>query len=102
MRFRTEKKNNGLAHNKSAQTFRENARTHYSSEKKEMAHELHTNEVDILKALNDRYEYGDTQQLKNGYVIEFFNRDNKTKKHFEFQFEENYIKLKALWEDKTH
>lgn len=102
MRFRTEKKNSGLAHNKSVQTFTENARTHYSSEKKEMGHELHTNETDILKAINDRFEYGDTQKDKSGYVIEFFNRSNKAKKLFHFQYEENYIKLKHLWEKDHH
>jgi len=102
MRFRNEKKNTGLSHSKTAQTFREKARSHYSSEKKEMEHEFHTNEIDILKALNDRFEHADTHLHKNNYVVEFFNRNNRNTKQFTFQFEENYIKLKHLWEDEIH
>ena len=102
MRFRNESKNDGCAHNKSAQTYRESAKSNYSSEKKEIEHELHTNETDILKAINNQFEHSNTERTSNHYVIEFFNRNTKNKKNFNFAYEENYEKLKHLWETETH
>jgi len=102
MRFRESHQNVGTAHDKSKQMTREKARTHYTAEKKEMEHELQTNQEDIMKALNDCYEYSQTTRQKGTYQIEMFNRNNKDKKVFTFLFEENYAKLRNIWEETTH
>ncbi len=58
MHFRdSHKRNVSCTHDRSSQTFRERSRKRYADEKKEREHELHDNQNDILKAMNDHYEH---------------------------------------------
>ena len=66
--------------------------------RKEMEHEFESTEQEILKAMNERYEFGEMKREHNRYILEFFNRNTKDKKNFTIAFEENYVKLKHLWE----
>ncbi len=85
-------------HLKTKNTLREKAKKHYTEERKEMEHEFESTEQEILKAMNERYEFGEMKREHNRYILEFFNRNTKDKKNFTIAFEENYVKLKHLWE----
>jgi predicted nucleic acid-binding Zn-ribbon protein len=89
---------NSSFHLKSKNTLREKAKKHYTEERKEMEHEFESTEQEILKAMNERYEFGEMKREHNRYILEFFNRNTKDKKNFTIAFEENYVKLKHLWE----
>lgn len=85
-------------HLKCKNTLREKAKKHYTEERKEMEHEFETTEQEILKAMNEKYEFGEMKREHHRYIVEFFNRNTKDKKTFTLAYEENYVKLKHLWE----
>lgn len=85
-------------HLKSKNTLREKAKKHYTEERREMEHEFDSTEQGILKAMNERYEFGEMKREHHRYILEFFNRNTKDKKTFIIAYEENYVKLKSLWE----
>lgn len=85
-------------HMRCKNTLREKAKEHYTEERKDMEHELESTEQGILKAMNERYEFGEMKREHHRYILEFFNRNTKDKKTFTIAFEENYVKLKHLWE----
>lgn len=99
MHFRnsSQRQVNGI-HDRSSQTFREKSRKRYADEKKEKEHELHENQANILKAMNDHYEYLRTNQDHGTYVVKFRNPDSHGIKNFRFQFEDNYEQLRDIWE----
>lgn len=86
-------------HMRCKNTLREKAKEHYTEERKEMEHELESTEQGILKAMNERFEFGQMRREHHRYILEFFNRKTKDKKIFTIAFEENYVKLKDLWEN---
>ncbi len=74
MHFRdSHKRNVSCTHDRSSQTFRERSRKRYADEKKEREHELHDNQNDILKAMNDHYEHLRTNRDHGQYVVKFRN-----------------------------
>lgn len=99
MPFKTNAQKAACVHDKSKSTFRENAKQHVTEEKKQMEHEFITVEKEIMKALNDKYEFSETRLAHEIYEVIFFNRVNKDKKSFRIEFGENYNKLKELWEE---
>lgn len=90
--------NSSSFHLKTKNTLREKAKKHYTEERKEMEHEFEQTEQGILKAMNERYEFGEVRREHHRYILEFFNRNTKDKKTFTIAYEENYVKLKSLWE----
>jgi len=99
MHFRdSHKRNVSCTHDRSSQTFRERSRKRYADEKKEREHELHDNQNDILKAMNDHFEHLRTNRDHGQYVVKFRNPENHRIRNFRFEYEDNYEKLKNIWE----
>lgn len=99
MPFRNMGKNGVGLHDKARGMVKERSRDNFLREKKEMEHELNTTHDEIMKAMNDRYEYDMTKEKHGTREVTFFNRLNNHKKRFTIEFEENYNKLRNLWED---
>lgn len=99
MNFRnSHQRNVNSIHDRSSQTFRETSRSRYAHEKKEREHELHDNKNNILKVMNDHYEYLRANRDHGAYVVKFRNPESRKVKNFRFEFEDNYEKLRNIWE----
>ncbi len=90
--------NHASYHLKAKNTLREKAKKHFTEERREMEHEFESTEQGILKAMNERYEFGEMKREHHRYILEFFNRNTKDKKIFTLAYEENFVNLKHLWE----
>jgi hypothetical protein len=100
MHFRdSQQRKVSCVHDRSSQTFREKSRNRYANEKKEKEHELQDNENDIMKVMNDHYEFLRSSRDHGSYVVKFQNPESHRIKNFRFEFEDNYEKLKTLWEE---
>lgn len=88
----------GKSHYKDNKLYRETSRKRYEEEKKEMEKELHENRTELEKILNEHYEYFDERMEHNYNMVRFKASGKDSFKELKFEFEENYMHLKEMWE----
>ncbi|OPL08488.1 MAG: hypothetical protein AVO33_11070 [delta proteobacterium ML8_F1] len=98
MPFGNKLQKHSSTHLKSDNTLREEAKEHFSAEKKEMDHELQQLKKSFAEAFKAGYVFEGEEIRHNHYHVTLVHPQHKKRKKMIIRFEPNHAELKTLWQ----
>ncbi len=98
MPFGNKQQKRSSTHSKTKNTLREEAREHFSAEKKEMDHELQSLKKSLDEAFRGGFVFEREEVRHNHYHITLVHPSRQERKKLIIRFEPNHAELKGLWQ----